>query len=74
MPQNPDIYPYPLHLVRAAESTVAQLFRALHRNRRTTGLIPARGPIVAFLATALSLVRLYECCIFLTLSISLRMK
>ena len=31
---------------------LAQLFRALHRNRRAVGSIPARdgGPIVAFFA------------------------
>ena len=33
-------------------ASVAQLVRALHRNRRTTGSIPARGPSVAFFATA----------------------
>ena len=32
--------------------TVAQLVRALHRNRRAVDWIPARGPIVAFVATA----------------------
>jgi hypothetical protein len=31
---------------------VTWLVRALHRNHRATGSIPARGPIVAFLATA----------------------
>ena len=31
---------------------VAQLVRALHRNRRAAGSIPARGLIVAFFATA----------------------
>ena len=33
-------------------ASVAQLVRALHRNRRAAGLIPARGPIVVFFATA----------------------
>ena len=32
--------------------SVAQLVRALHRNRRAAGSIPAGGPIVAFFATA----------------------
>ena len=36
-----------------SSTTVAQLVRALHRNRRATGSIPARGHIVAFFATAL---------------------
>ena len=31
--------------------SVVQLVRVLHRNRRATGSIPARGPIVAFFAT-----------------------
>ena len=41
-------------------SSVAQLVRALHRNRRAAGLIPARGPIyiyiVVFFAAAPGLV------------------
>ena len=32
--------------------SVAQLVRALYRNRRAAGSIPARGRIVAFFATA----------------------
>ena len=40
-------------VVRARQlDSVAQLVRALHRNRRAAGSIPARGPIVAFFATA----------------------
>ena len=34
-------------------ASVAQLVRALHRNRRATGSIPAKGTIVAFFATLL---------------------
>ena len=43
-------------VVRARQltSVVAQLVRALHWNRRTAGSIPARGLIVAFIATAAS--------------------
>ena len=33
-------------------ASVAQLVRALHRNRRATGSIPVRGPIVAFFTAA----------------------
>ena len=36
--------------------SVAQLVRALHRNRRAAGWIPTRGPIVALFATAPGLV------------------
>ena len=32
--------------------SVDQVVRALHRNRRAAGSIPARGPIVAIFATA----------------------
>ena len=32
---------------------IAQLVRALHRNRRAAGSIPATGPVVAFFATLL---------------------
>jgi hypothetical protein len=32
--------------------SVAQLVATLHRNCRATGLNPAKGPIVAFFATA----------------------
>ena len=40
-------------VVRARQlASVAQLVRALHRNRRAAGSIPARGAIVAFFATA----------------------
>ena len=36
-------------VVRAQQlASVAQLVRALHRNRRATGSIPARGTIVTF--------------------------
>ena len=41
--------------VRASQlslcSSVAQLVKALHRNRRAASSTPARGPIVAFFAT-----------------------
>jgi hypothetical protein len=33
-------------------NVVTELVRALHRNRRAAGLIPARGLIVAFFAAA----------------------
>ena len=41
-------------MVRARQVSlcVAQLVRAVHRNRRTAGSIPARGPIVTFFAAA----------------------
>ena len=40
-------------VVRARQlDSVAQLVRALHRNRRTAGSIPATGPIVAYFAAA----------------------
>ena len=40
-------------VVRAQQlDSVAQLVRVLLRNRRAAGSIPARGPIVAFFATA----------------------
>ena len=47
------LYIYQVHelVVRAQQlSSVAQLVRALHRNRRAAGSIPARGPKVAFFA------------------------
>ena len=39
-------------LWNTSPSSVAQLVRALHRNRRAAGSIPAREPIVAFFVTA----------------------
>ena len=37
---------------------MAQLVRALHQNRRAVGLIPVRGPIVAFFTASCSLLSL----------------
>ena len=34
------------------DNSVAQLVRALHRNRRAAGSIPVGGPTVAFFAAA----------------------
>ena len=37
-------------------SSVAQLVRAVHQNRRAAGSIPVRGPIVAYFANAPGLI------------------
>ena len=48
------VYIHKLVVRARQQDPVAQLVRALHRNRRAAGSIPARGPIVAiFRRTAL---------------------
>ena len=48
----PTIYIHELVVRARQQASVAQLVRALHRNRRAAGSIPARGPSVAFFTTA----------------------
>ena len=51
-PAHPITYIYNHELTVTAQqlASVAQLVRALHRNRRAVGSIPTRGPCAAFFA------------------------